>query len=507
MINLSILLADFLEVFRIKSINDFTPEMMVEQLRNEGAEIVEKWLYKYPDCTEDLMQPIYQYYLADRKVKKQDYTPQSLAMTAAVLAGAENAEKICDLCAGSGAMSIQAWRRNSQAEFIAIELDKTVIPFLIFNMLCRHMKGTVICADILTQEVFQVWRISNNGFDELQERPVLAHLKADICISNPPFNMKWDAPMTLSGDVRFDKHGTPSPANANYAFVLTALLYAERSALILPNSALTSDDEIRQSLIMDNLIDAVVTCPDSMFESTDIGTCIISLNRCKMTGVVSFVDARQKYMISRREQNGQFGGTSHTNRTYSKEIKVFTSDIISEISHAVKCRAKSDLFAKSVNGAVIAENNYSLIPSKYIELLEEPMKHRPYAEIVNDLNRVIERRNSCKLIINGTMARGMGIDVDLLSKSSNDFGNEFSDEFIKRIAGVEIIKTDYISFTKNKGEICFKNNSKESVPELLLVVLMSWRMLVMECNNEENKYLAELRDALIPDLMSGKITI
>lgn len=70
MANLSILLADFLEVFRIKSINDFTPEMMVEQLRNEGAEIVEKWLYKYPDCTEDLMQPIYQYYLADRKVKK-----------------------------------------------------------------------------------------------------------------------------------------------------------------------------------------------------------------------------------------------------------------------------------------------------------------------------------------------------------------------------------------------------------------------------------------------------
>ena len=51
MINLSILLADFLEVFRIKSINDFTPEMMIEQLKNEGAEIVEKWLYKYPDCT------------------------------------------------------------------------------------------------------------------------------------------------------------------------------------------------------------------------------------------------------------------------------------------------------------------------------------------------------------------------------------------------------------------------------------------------------------------------
>ena len=135
MVNLSILVADFLEIFRIKEIDKFTPEKMLEQLKNEGSEIVEKWLYKYPDCTEDLMQPIYQYYLADRKVKKQDYTPQSLAMTAAVLSGVKSAKTICDLCAGSGAMSIQAWRCNSTAEFVAIELDETVIPFLIFNIL------------------------------------------------------------------------------------------------------------------------------------------------------------------------------------------------------------------------------------------------------------------------------------------------------------------------------------------------------------------------------------
>lgn len=503
MVNLSILVADFLEIFRIQAIDEFTPEKMLEQLKNEGAEIVEKWLYRYPDCTEDLMQPIYQYYLADRKVKKQDYTPQSLAMTAAVLSGVKSAKTICDLCAGSGAMSIQAWRRNSTAEFVAIELDKTVIPFLIFNMLLRHMNGTVICGDILSQEVFHSWRIYGNGFDEMQNHPILAHMKADVCISNPPFNIKWDAPLPLSGDIRFCKYGTPLSSNANYAFILTALTYSERSALILPNSVLSSDDGIRKALIMDNLIDAVVTCPDSMFESTDIGTCIISLNRCKTTGVVSFVDARQKYMITRREQNGQFGGTSHTNRTYSKEIKVFTNEIISEISHAVKCRAKSDMFSISVNEAVIAENKYSLIPSKYIEFLEEPMKHRPYAEIVNDLNRVIERRNSCKLVINETMARGMGIDVELLSKSCDDF----PDELIRKVSGIGIAKCDYITFTKNKGEICFKNNSKECTPEFLLVILAMWKTLVMECNNEENKYLAELRDALLPDLMSGKIQL
>lgn len=52
-----------------------------------------------------------------------------------------------------------------------------------------------------------------------------------------------------------------------------------------------------------------------------------------------------------------------------------------------------------------------------------------------------------------------------------------------------------------------KANSKEEFPELLLLAFKMWKQRVMMLNNDENILLAELRDALLPDLMSGKIEI
>ena len=37
--------------------------------------------------------------------------------------------------------------------------------------------------------------------------------------------------------------------------------------------------------------------------------------------------------------------------------------------------------------------------------------------------------------------------------------------------------------------------------------LQMWKQHIMYLNNEENRYLVELRDALLPDLMSGKIDL
>ena len=38
-------------------------------------------------------------------------------------------------------------------------------------------------------------------------------------------------------------------------------------------------------------------------------------------------------------------------------------------------------------------------------------------------------------------------------------------------------------------------------------ILQMWKQHIMYLNNEENRYLIELRDALLPDLMSGKINL
>ena len=102
------------------------------------------------DLSVDWMQMIYQYYLADRKGKKQDYTPSCLAMFMGMLAG--ECDDIVDLCAGSGALIIQKWTQNKDTEFTAIEYDENVIPFLLFNMVIRNIKATVIHKNALTDD-------------------------------------------------------------------------------------------------------------------------------------------------------------------------------------------------------------------------------------------------------------------------------------------------------------------------------------------------------------------
>lgn len=102
------------------------------------------------DLSIDWMQMIYQYHLADRKEKKQDYTPKSLAQFMGMLAG--SAEHIVDMCAGSGALIIQRWNQNHDTTFTAIEIDENVIPFLLFNMVIRNIRCDVFQMDALTDE-------------------------------------------------------------------------------------------------------------------------------------------------------------------------------------------------------------------------------------------------------------------------------------------------------------------------------------------------------------------
>lgn len=105
----------------------------------------------------DWMQKIYQYYLADRKGKKQDYTPASVAQFMGMLAG--GSDIIVDMCAGSGALAIQKWNIDHNQKFRLIELDEKVIPFLLFNLVIRNIDSSVCRMDVLSGEGYEQWRI------------------------------------------------------------------------------------------------------------------------------------------------------------------------------------------------------------------------------------------------------------------------------------------------------------------------------------------------------------
>ena len=64
-----------------------------------------------------------------------------------------------DMCAGSGALTIQKWRRNHELKFRLYEFDKNVIPYLLFNMILRNIESTVCQTDVLQNEVYHEYRV------------------------------------------------------------------------------------------------------------------------------------------------------------------------------------------------------------------------------------------------------------------------------------------------------------------------------------------------------------
>lgn len=115
------------------------------------------------DLSIDWLQKIFQYYEADRKDKKQDYTPTSIAKLMAKLALRGNENFITDMCAGSGALTIQCWNLNHDIEAECLELDEKVIPILLFNLAVRNIKATVYQMDVLQQEVLKSWKVVPEG--------------------------------------------------------------------------------------------------------------------------------------------------------------------------------------------------------------------------------------------------------------------------------------------------------------------------------------------------------
>lgn len=329
-------------------------------------------------------------------------------------------------------------------------------------------------------------------------------------ISNPPYNMKWTLPPFAQIQSRFADCELPPESNANYAFILSALdLIDNRAVFLLPCGVLSTDNkqekEIRKYLVEKNLIEAVIICPGKMFESTDIPTCIMVFNKRKETTHISFVDMRQTYEIEQREQNGQFGGASHENRTYKKEVKLFTDE---QMQKAIDCIVNQSIipeFAKSVSVQNIVENDFILVPSRYIEFQEQEYKHREYAEIVQDINRITAEKNACKLTINESLAKTLGFNVELYKQDQQQ--DSGLNDLLKQLGAEPLAKQNYFTASKNKNEIKFENNSKDILSSVLMMILNMWKQHIYYLNNEENRYLAELRDALLPELMSGKIDV
>lgn len=441
---------------------------------------------KLDDGSKDWLQALWQYYEADRTEKKQDYTPKSLCKLVSALAG--NCETVYDCCGGSGALTVQMLK-DSKVKFVCVEeLDEKVIPFLLFNLCLHNVNG-----DVLTRKFLKIYKLSADEryskVDELSSHEQI-NLHCDVAISNPPYNVKWQPPLPLENDIRFPV--IPSASNANYAFVFNCIARANKVVLILPTGALTQYNEydIRKYLIDNDLIESIITLPNNMFECTGISTCIMVLNKNKVNkGKVNLIYSIQNCVVEEREQNGQFGGKSHTNRTYKKKFNILSDENINKIIQVIKNQTEVKNFSLIKSNAEIAEKKYMLAPSRFFDVNIEDFednKHRDFQEIADNINYITKMQNACKLVINETIARKLGFDVQLYKnefKNSNQLADEQSE-----LLGVKIERSDYIQFTKNKNEFMFKCNDKELLPDIFIHFLSIWKNQIALLNTMQNIY-------------------
>lgn len=449
----------------------------------------------------DYIQRMYQFYLADREEKSQDFTPPSLADLCATLTS--NKGKTLDLCGGVGRLTIEHNKLHNQ-EYLIEELDENVIPFLIFNLAHKNVTATVYQKNVLTGEKIHTYTLQRGQkYSRIvkKKQAVLLEEKPVNVISNPPFNLRQDK-CTING-VEFR-------GLMNYAFIERAITESSddaKIAFILPNGVLSStqEDKYRKRLVDEHLLKGVINCPDGMFESTSIPVCVLYIDKNNKDDKITFIDAREHYDVKVRLQKGE-GSASHRNRTYKKNMAIFTEQHIKEMVTAIKSGATEEGYYKTVTSKEVQENQYLLNSNRYIGFKFKEEKTRPYEDIITDINRVREEKNTVKLTINKVWLKDSEMeDLVHLHKQGNE-ATEDTNQFLKFMGLPLLLNEDWVS-SSNSKVLKFENKNKNKLSSIFRILLPLWQQHIFYLNDEETRLLQELRDKLLPQLMSGEIDV
>lgn len=140
-------------IFGIQEVKELGDALLNTVISND-IQKYESYVEEIGSLDNDNLQPIFQYYMADRKEKCQDFTPKSLgALLSGLLCGRDDV--VYDMCAGCGSLTIQMWNKNKNIKVICRELDENAIPFLLFNLAVRNISGEVYRGDVLKCEDYE----------------------------------------------------------------------------------------------------------------------------------------------------------------------------------------------------------------------------------------------------------------------------------------------------------------------------------------------------------------
>ena len=205
----------------------------------------------------------------------------------------------------------------------------------------------------------------------------------DYIMANPPFNLKKWYDESLSNDSRWADYELPPESNANYAWILHMLskLKAAKgvAGFLLANGALGDTDaiNIRKKLIQNDKVEAIIVLPRELFYTTDISVTLWILNQNKKGGVwhgrnlrkreneILFMDLRQ--WTENAVKNEQKKKVELSKEQVQKAAEIYFK--WQEEGTDGENYAEPELY-RSVGIKELEENNFSLVPSRYIEFVD-----------------------------------------------------------------------------------------------------------------------------------------
>lgn len=208
-------------------------------------------------------------------------------------------------------------------------------------------------------------------------------MKVDYIMANTPFNLKdWRGENELLDDPRWQGYAVPPKSNANYAWILHILSKLDVTngvaGFLLANGALNADGierEIRQKLIENDKVEAIIVLPRNMFYTTDISVTLWILNNNKsdheLHGYLIRNHQNEVLFMDLRQWNDhvqQYKVEKGTN----KKKTILTDEQIAKVKLIYQSWQKGSDYedipelCKSVTIDKIKEANYSLAPSKYM---------------------------------------------------------------------------------------------------------------------------------------------
>lgn len=315
------------------------------------------------DVGDDIMGDSYMYMIerfgADAGKKAGEFfTKKSVATLVAMLAQPREGDRISDPACGSGGLLLLAGE----------EVEK------------HGSKNYALYGQESTGSTYQLARMNMflHGKDSVRlewgdtlNNPLLTEndnlMKYDTQVCNPPFSLKkWGADNAESDQYNRFWRGVPPKDKGDFAFISHMIATAKpktgRIAVIVPHGVLFrggAEGKIREAMLKENIIDAVIGLPAGLFQTTGIPVAILVIDRSREQGGenekkkdVLFIEASREFKPGKAQNT-------------------LTEENIQKIYDTYAKRKKIEKFSRKVKPNEIAENDYNLNITRYVDTFEE----------------------------------------------------------------------------------------------------------------------------------------